>query len=95
MNPYAVLGVAPSATDDEVRRAFRRFAQQHHPDRGGDPARFQEGVDAYRAILGGDVGGGRAPDNVVFHRKPRSWEQPLRAWEQMVKWRRPRRQRVL
>lgn len=30
---YKVLGVAPSATDDEVRRAYRRLALQHHPDR--------------------------------------------------------------
>ena len=95
MSPYDVLGVAPYATDDEVRRAFRRFAQRNHPDRGGDPVRFQQGVDAYHRILGGDIDGGRAPGNVVFHRRPKAWEQPLRAWEQLVKWRRPRDRRVL
>lgn len=30
---YKVLGVSPSATDDEVRRAYRKLALQHHPDR--------------------------------------------------------------
>ncbi len=30
---YAVLGVSPDATDDEVRRAYRKLALQHHPDR--------------------------------------------------------------
>lgn len=30
---YKVLGVAPTATDDEVRRAYRKLALQHHPDR--------------------------------------------------------------
>ena len=30
---YRVLGVSPSATDDEVKRAFRKLALEHHPDR--------------------------------------------------------------
>ena len=30
---YQVLGISPDATDDEVRRAYRRLALQHHPDR--------------------------------------------------------------
>ena len=30
---YKVLGVSPSATDDEVKRAYRRLALEHHPDK--------------------------------------------------------------
>lgn len=42
-NPYETLGVAPNATDMEIRLAFRRLAAQAHPDReGGSVDRMQE-----------------------------------------------------
>lgn len=33
---YDVLGVAPAATDEELRRAYLALARRHHPDTGGD-----------------------------------------------------------
>ncbi len=65
--PHEVLGVRPDATRAEVAEAFRRFALRHHPDRGGDPARFQRGVDAYHRLSRSP----RAPANVVFYRRTR------------------------
>ena len=47
---HETLGVRPGAGRREVTEAFRRYALRHHPDRGGDPARFQAGVDAYRRL---------------------------------------------
>lgn len=48
---YSILGVARTATDDEIKRAFRRLASQHHPDKGGDTEKFQEIQEAY-GVLG-------------------------------------------
>ena len=48
---YAALGVPKTATADEIKRAFRRLASQHHPDNGGDTQKFQAIQQAY-AILG-------------------------------------------
>ncbi len=67
MGPHEVLGVRPDAARPEVTDAFRRFALVHHPDRGGDPGRFQAGVDAYRRLTGRPV----ARADVVFHRRAR------------------------
>lgn len=47
---YATLGVLKSATADEIKRAYRRLASQHHPDKGGDTARFQKIEEAYRVL---------------------------------------------
>jgi len=41
-DPFAVLGVGPDATLEEVRVARRRLAAQFHPDHGGDAARMGE-----------------------------------------------------
>ena len=32
MNPYDVLGVTPSATDDEIKKAYRSLSKKYHPD---------------------------------------------------------------
>jgi molecular chaperone DnaJ len=48
---YEVLGVSKDASADEVKKAFRRLAVQHHPDKeGGDEAKFKEINEAYEVL---------------------------------------------
>ena len=47
---YATLGVAKTASPDEIKRAYRRLASQHHPDKGGDTAQFQAIQSAYEVL---------------------------------------------
>jgi len=47
---YSILGVAPGASEEEIKRAYRTLAMKHHPDRGGDQAQFQEIQEAYSVL---------------------------------------------
>lgn len=46
-DPFAALGLPPSATLDEVKRRYRELAMTHHPDRGGDGREFNRVRAAY------------------------------------------------
>ncbi len=47
---YSILGVAKGATDDEIKKAYRKLASKHHPDKGGSKEQFQEIQEAYSAL---------------------------------------------
>lgn len=51
-NYYEILGVSKNASDDEIKRAYRKLAHQYHPDKNrGDDKKFKEINEAYQ-ILG-------------------------------------------
>ncbi len=50
-NYYEILGVDKNASEDEIKKAYRKAASKHHPDReGGDTVKFQEVQEAYETL---------------------------------------------
>lgn len=48
---YEVLGISKGASADEIKKAFRKAAVQHHPDKeGGDETKFKEANEAYEVL---------------------------------------------
>lgn len=50
MDYYEVLGVATDASAPDIKKAYRRLASQHHPDRGGDAEKFKAVQEAYDTL---------------------------------------------
>ena len=52
---YSILGLSPHAASEEIRKAYRKMALRHHPDRNlGDPLaeeRFKEIAEAYGVLI--------------------------------------------
>jgi len=76
-DPYEVLGIKPTATDDEVKSAYRNLARKYHPDNYADnplsdlaEEKMQEVNEAYDAIVRMRKGGGNGGTQNGGYRAP-------------------------
>lgn len=49
-NPYEILDVPPAANEAEIKKAYRKKAQEAHPDKGGNTELFKEIAKAYEIL---------------------------------------------
>ena len=52
---YKILGVEKNSSEDDIKKAYRKLAHQHHPDKaGGDEQKFKEINEAYQVLGNGE-----------------------------------------
>ena len=61
-NLYEILGVTENATQDEIKKSYRKLALEHHPDKGGNEEKFKKISVAYDTL--GDEQKRRNYDNL-------------------------------
>ena len=49
-NYYEILGVDENATGDDIKKAYRKLAMEHHPDKGGNEEQFKKISQAYDTL---------------------------------------------
>ncbi|KDP36478.1 hypothetical protein JCGZ_08608 [Jatropha curcas] len=47
---YEILGISKNASQDDLKKAYRKAAIKNHPDKGGDPEKFKELAQAYEVL---------------------------------------------
>ena len=48
---YKILGLEKNASEEEIKKAYRRLAHQYHPDKnGGDEQKFKDVNEAYQVL---------------------------------------------
>merc|ERR1712159_885455 len=76
---YDILGVDKDASESEIKKAYRKLAMKHHPDKGGDPDKFKEMTQAHSILSdpekrsnydrfgedGEQMGGGGGGDDLI------------------------------
>ncbi len=84
---YELLGVSRNASEDDIKRAYRKLAHKHHPDKGGDEKKFKEINEAYQVLSNKDkkaqydqfgrvFEGGNAPGGANGFDFQWAWGQP-------------------
>lgn len=64
---YSILGIPPDSSEEDIKKKFRELVKKYHPDKGGDPKKFKEILEAYMILS--DEGKRKEYDYEFFYNK--------------------------
>ncbi|MDO8436414.1 MAG: molecular chaperone DnaJ [bacterium] len=86
---YQILGVSKSASEEEIKKAYRKLAHQYHPDKGGDEKKFKEINEAYQILSDKEKKGQYDQFGNVFEGSPGGGSAqggPAGGWDSQWAW---------
>ena len=78
MNNYNILGIPQGSSKEDIKKAYRRLAHIHHPDKGGRAQKFSELNKAYSELMKDEGIPYKKYERKEYKSKVNDWEKKVR-----------------
>lgn len=83
-SPHGILGLPPDASITDIKKAYRKLARLHHPDKGGSPDVFEQISFAYQSLLTAQTSSSSSHEKGGSLKSTAHWDSELKDHHRLV-----------